>query len=198
MVSRAEPLQEGEASLTPGLPGTRSRALYLRSLDRLGVYTRGNGAEALRVISFLFAGGLSALVNLLGVWLFARYTTLPHAVYIVLATEISLLCSFVLNDRFTFRALIDGRRSWWLRCIRFHGPSAFGFVFTLLVSDAAYYLAHLPSLTAQAVALILATVVNFSFHRFWTYRTVGHVSNGITPAGEDTSAGPNLDFFLPT
>ncbi len=170
MVSRVEPLQEGETSLAPGLPMRRTQALYLWSLHYLNVSTRGNGVEALRVISFLFAGGLSALVNLLGVWVFARYTTLPHALYIVLATEISLLCSFFLNDRFTFRSLIDSRRPWWLRCLRFHGPAAFGFVFTLLVSDVAYYLMHLSSLIAQAVALILATVVNFSFHRFWTYR----------------------------
>jgi len=171
MASGVEQLQEqGIASESLAGRSAASPTLPTWLMGRLDTLTGGHAHEGLRVISFLFMGGLAALVNLLGTWFFARYTSLPHGVYTILATEISLLCSFVLNDRFTFRSLIDSRRPYWLRCIRFHGPAAVGFLFTLLVSDAGYYLAHLPSLIAQSVALILATVVNFVMHRFWTYR----------------------------
>ncbi len=166
-------LQEIDQPTQP-LTGVSSQSLSVRAISLLDIYTRGHAAEVVRVCSFVFSGGLAALVNLFCVWMFARYTSLPHALYIILATEISLLCSFVLNDRLTFRSMIDGRRKWWLRCLRFHGPAAIGFAFTLLVSDAVYYLWHLPSLISQAIALILATALNFVMHCFWTYRRPSH------------------------
>lgn len=124
----------------------------------------------MQVVSFLIVGGLGALVNLACVWVFSRFTSLPYDIYIVLSTEIALLCNFALNDRFTFQSLVDGRRPFWLRCLRFHGPSALGFVLTLLISYAGYHAGHLSPVIAQAVAILIVTVVNFLMHRFWTYR----------------------------
>ncbi len=140
---------------------------FVRWLDR---WTWGHGEQALRLASFLIVGGLGTVVNLGCVWLFSRYTPLPYALYIVLATEISLVCNFALNDRFTFRALVDGRRRWWVRCLRFHAPAMLGFVLTLLLSDGAHYLLHLPPLFAQGAAIFIVTFVNFAVHHLWTYR----------------------------
>lgn len=150
------------------LSSSFSRSCY----SRLDVYTRGHAAEIVRLVSFLIMGGLGALVNLGFVWIFSRYTTLPYDVYIVLATEISLICNFLLNDRFTFHSLIDSQRPFWLRCARFHGPSALGFVLTLVISYIAHHFGHLPPVSAQAVAILIVTMVNFVMHRLWTYRAV--------------------------
>jgi putative flippase GtrA len=160
----------------PDQPLSRYQAFYRFCYARLDVYTRGHAAEVRRLASFLIVGGMAALVNLAGVWVFSRHTTLPFDVYIVLATEISLLFNFVLNDRFTFHSLIDNHRPWWLRCVRFHGPSSLGFGLTLALSYIAHHLGRLPPVTAQAVAIIIVTFVNFSMHRLWTYRRAGRAA----------------------
>ncbi len=153
-----------------------AQAFYRFCFARLDVYTRGHAAEALRVMSFLVVGGFGTLVNLGCVWVFSRYTSLPYDVYIVLATEIALLCNFLLNDRFTFHSLGGKQRPFWLRCVRFHGPSALGFVLTLALSYLAHHIGHLTPVLAQAVAILIVTVVNFSMHRLWTYRASAHAA----------------------
>jgi len=146
------------------------QAMYRYWYARLDHYTKGRADEVVRFGSFLFFGGLAALVNLACVWFFSRYTTLPYDVYIVLATEISLLCNFVMNDRATFRSL-GRQRPWPLRCLRFHGPASVGFMLTLVIAYLAYHFGHLPPVSAQAVAIIIVTFVNFAMHRLWTYRS---------------------------
>ncbi len=174
MLSSIERVQEADGvTEQPDLsnqPLSRYQAFSRFCLARLDVYTRGHAAEVARLISFLIVGGFGALVNLACVWVFSRYTALPYDVYIVLATEIALLCNFLLNDRFTFHALVGNQRPFWLRCVRFHGPSALGFVLTLLISYIAHHAGHLAPVLAQAVALLIVTFVNFSMHRLWTYR----------------------------
>jgi putative flippase GtrA len=174
MLSSVERVQDGAEVVERPAHLDQSQARYqafVRSCaTRLDHYTRGHSAEVLRVVSFLVVGGLGALVNLGCVWVFSTFTPLPHEAYIVLATEIALLFNFALNDRFTFHTQIDSRRPYWLRCLRFHGPSALGFVLTLLISSLAYHYGHLSSLLAQAAAILIVTVVNFMMHRFWTYR----------------------------
>lgn len=154
---------------------SRYQAFYRWCLARLDVYMRGHATEIIRLASFLIVGGIGTVVNLAAVWVFSRYTPLPYDAYIVIATEIALLCNFLLNDRFTFHSLVDSQRSFWLRCLRFHGPSALGFVLTLVISYLAYHAGHLPPVSAQAVAILIVTFVNFCMHRFWTYRASARV-----------------------
>lgn len=161
----------------PNQPMTRYQAFYTSCYSSLDTLTRGHAAEVLRLTSFLFVGGVASLVNLGLVWLFSRHTAVPYAVYTIIATEVSLLCNFALNDRMTFRSLLDGQRSWWKRCVRFHGPATVGFLLTLLISDMAYYLGHLTPLFAQGLAILIVTFVNFAMHRLWTYRPARQASH---------------------
>jgi putative flippase GtrA len=167
--AEAEGVSQAEEVLAPAPRAQASYAALVRWLDR---WTWQHGAQLLRLMSFLVVGGVGTVVNLGCVWLFSRYTPLPYALYIVLATEISLLCNFALNDRFTFRALVDGRRAWWLRCVRFHVPAMLGFGLTLLLSDVAHYGLRWPPLVAQGAAILIVTFVNFAVHHLWTYRAV--------------------------
>lgn len=174
MLSSIERVQDGAEvaayAALPDQPPTRYQALTRYCVARLDQYTHGHAAEVTRVVSFLIVGGLGALVNLGFVWVFSSFMRLPHEVSIVLATEIALLFNFSLNDRFTFHTQIDSRRPYWLRCLRFHGPSALGFVLTLLISYVVYHYGHLSSVLAQAVAILVVTAINFLMHSFWTYR----------------------------
>ncbi len=161
------------------------------TLDRL---SGGRAAQIIPLISFVVIGGSAALVNLAIVFAFDvldhAHHNLPvqHLIYSAIATEVSLLYNFLLNDRFTFRALVDQRRTWLQRCIRFHGPASVGFGLTLALSSlfllttrqvtpngiispslAALIMKH-NGVVAQAMAIALVMVVNFTMHRFWTYR----------------------------
>lgn len=162
--------EEAEQPPFPNQPMTRYQAFYTSCYTSLDTFTRGHADEVVRLATFLFVGGAASLVNLGLVWLFSRHTTVPYAAYTIVATEVSLLCNFALNDRLTFRSLLDGRRSWWKRCLRFHGPATVGFLLTLLISDIAYYAGHLTPLFAQGLAILIVMFVNFAMHRLWTYR----------------------------
>ena len=177
MMSGVEDVQKSrekaEQPAVSGEPATRFHRWYTWCFFKLNHYTKGHGAEVMRLGSFLFVGGLASLVNLVCVWFFARYTHLPYDLYIVLATEISLLCNFAMNDRLTFRSL-GSQRSWLMRCLRFHGPASIGFLLTLLIAYVAHHVGHLQPVSAQAVAIIIVTFVNFTMHRLWTYRGGSH------------------------
>ncbi len=141
-----------------------------------------SGAKAdgiMQLVSFLVIGGSASLLNLIIIFAFdlldkTHHNDLTrHLIYSAIATEISLLYNFMLNDRFTFHAMIDQRRTWLQRCIRFHGPASVGFVLTLILSSVFFSLTQtLPhhAVIAQAMAIVIVTAVNFTMHRFWTYR----------------------------
>jgi putative flippase GtrA len=88
----------------------------------------------------------------------------------IVATEISLLYNFFLNDRYTFHSMLDASRTWLQRCIRFHGPASVGFVLTLLIFSFNHYVLEIRPVIAQAIAIAIVTAVNFVMHRFWTFR----------------------------
>jgi putative flippase GtrA len=90
-----------------------------------------------------------------------------------------LIYNFYLNDRFTFRSLIDSRRTWVQRLMRFHVPAMVGFVLTLAISSGLWTFVrvngdHFSPTLSQAIAIVFVTGVNFVMHRFWTYREVRH------------------------
>jgi len=168
------------ASLNAGITSEKSVTtfdvdkLYAQFEAFLEEKSGGKGAELSRIISFLVIGGSAAVLNLVCVGLFSHIID-PHRAYwliISLATEIALLFNFVLNDRFTFHSFADNSRTWLQRCVRFHGPGSIGFVLTLVISSFAFKVGHphLTPVTAQAIAIVIVTFVNFTLHRFWTFR----------------------------
>jgi len=138
--------------------------------------SHGHGEELMRVLLFLIVGGSASVVNLICIGIFDRLIgpnhneVLPFVLISVLSTEISLLYNFTLNDRFTFRSLHGGQRPWLIRCLRFHGPASVGFFLTLAISTSLFHYAHFRSVIAQAIAIVIVMFVNFTMHRFWTFR----------------------------
>ncbi len=157
----------------PAQPTPLAR-LYKRVYALADEKTGGKAAELQRLVMFLAVGGSASLLNLACVWSFDRllHPSSGIAIFLVLAaaTEISLMANFLLNDRFTFRTMVGEHRGFWQRCARFHGPAMVGFALTLLISNLAHHAAHLTLTTAQGIAILIVTVVNFLMHRHWTYR----------------------------
>jgi putative flippase GtrA len=145
-------------------------------LDTVDGATRGRAGWVQRFVLYLFIGGSAAVVNLVVFYLVFYRIPLPvhTAVHNViaegLAAEISIMANFIPNDFFTFKYLPGHARSWGARCLRFHITSIGGSILTLLIEFTLHYLAHVPALVAQAVALMLVLVYNFSFHHIFTYR----------------------------
>lgn len=126
--------------------------------------------ESLRLGIFFLVGGTVALFNLSIVWLLSHQQVIPYVAYVAFATECSILVSFLLNDRLTFRTLAAQSRPWYVRCGRFQGAATVGAVVTVVLSTLIYHTTHWAPVIAQATAVLFATAINFSMHRFWTYR----------------------------
>lgn len=166
----------------------------MQSLSRLlHQYRQRLPSELTRGLWFLSIGGTVALLNLTLVWLFSHQHALPHVVYIIIVTECSILGSFFLNDRLTFRSLAIHRVSWIARCVRFHSVGAFGALFTIGLSATTFHVMRWSPTKAQAAAIVGATAVNFLSHRFWTYRKP-HTAPAIQIAKPETMlVGPETD-----
>jgi dolichol-phosphate mannosyltransferase len=151
----------------------------LQFLNIIDLFTGGRTGLFQRLFSFLSVGGMGATVNIICFSslyaLLERRLHNPGAYFIafLLATEISILFNFVLNDRITFRHLHSHKRSWQMRCIRFHTTSLGGTLLTFVISFLLLHWLHVPALFAQAFALIVATVFNFTFHHLFTYHHAG-------------------------
>jgi putative flippase GtrA len=149
-----------------------------RGLAMLDSVTGGHADWFQRLFSYLFIGGCAAIVNLICfvmVYYHILRTTSDPTRYLIaftVATEISILANFIPNDYLTFRHLPGHARSWGARCLRFHVTCIGGTLVTLIISSSLLHLLHAPAILAQAVALIIATTFNFTFHHIFTYRQV--------------------------
>ncbi len=126
--------------------------------------------EIRRIIAFLFAGGISALVTI-GTTALVTDLTQARFVWSALAgTELGILVNFSVNDRISFRDLAGHRRAFPIRLLRFHMTCALGQSIILLLSVGLHDLAHWHQVFAQALPIGVVTCINFAMHRFWTYR----------------------------
>lgn len=148
-----------------------------RSLDLADRLTGGRAEWIQRLFSYLFVGGIAAIINLITLQLTLNLLAkaafpyeIHYAIAFAVATEISILANFIPNDRITFSHLPGHSRSWIQRCARFHLTTTGGIIVTLAVSSLLHLVFKVPALPSQAVALIVATAFNFTFHHLFTYR----------------------------
>jgi putative flippase GtrA len=153
-----------ESIVVPALAGAQSGGLVARA--RLLMRNR----EVRRVVAFLFAGGVSALVTIGTTALVADLTQARFLWSALAGTELGILVNFSINDRLAFRDLAGHRRSFPVRLLRFHMTCALGQSIILLLSLGLHDLGHWPQVFAQALPIGVVTCINFAMHRFWTYR----------------------------
>jgi putative flippase GtrA len=146
-------------------------------LDLTDRLTGGRAEWIQRAFSYLFVGGIAAVINLVTLQLMLNAlegAPFSHQVHYVIAfaiaTEVSIMANFIPNDRITFSHLAGHSRSWIQRCARFHVTCTGGIIVTFAVSALLHLIFKVPALPAQAVALIIATAFNFTFHHLFTYR----------------------------
>lgn len=152
-------------------------------LDIVDAKTNGRAGLVQRVISYLFFGGLAALVNLGAFYimyyhvlasLVAQNASLGNVLSYIVAAELSIIANFIPNDRFTFNTLPGAHRPWIQRCLRFHMTTIVGSVLTFLLEFAMSHFTPIQPIIAEALATLIVLVYNFSFHHIFTYRHVKH------------------------
>ncbi len=176
---------EADTAILPKVKTDRSLPSYQptgmakvdRLLDLTDRLTGGRAEWIQRAFSYLFIGGIAAIINLITLQITLNLLTpstlsyqIHYAIAFAVATEVSIMANFIPNDRITFSHLAGHSRSWIQRCARFHLTCTGGIIVTLAVSSLLHLIFKVPALPAQAVALIIATAFNFTFHHLFTYR----------------------------
>lgn len=147
-------------------------------LARVEQITHGKAGWLQRAFTYVFIGGIAAVINLVALYLMYNVLKLPFAsnldwlIAFLVAAEVSTMSSFVMNDRITFSHLPGHARSWWARCLRFHSTSAAGTIATLVMSFGFKTWLGMSAIIAEAVAILLALFLNFTMHHVWTYRHI--------------------------
>jgi putative flippase GtrA len=156
--------------------------LVNHALDMVDRRLGGKAGYVQRLVSYLFLGGLAALVNLIVFDLIFSFLHLPfdlstqarNMLASICAAECSVMTNFLLNDHFTFRYLPGARRPWPQRCLRFHATCLVGSLLTFVLEFSFFSLAHVPALFAEMIAIVLVLIYNFTFHHIFTYRSARH------------------------
>jgi putative flippase GtrA len=141
--------------------------------------SNGRAGVIQRFATFLIVGGIAALVNLAVFAIGLRLLTalspsmnayLQNLLAYVVASEISILANFVLNDPITFSHLPGHDRPWLVRCLRFHVTCILGVTVTFAVENVMHFIVGVPALYAEATGIIIALFFNFTVHHLFTYR----------------------------
>lgn len=160
------------------------RWAFLNSvLDVIDAKSNGRAGWLQRLVSYLFFGGTAALVNLAVFSIMYYYVLASLAVHndllantisYILAAECSIIANFIPNDRYTFNKLPGAQRPWLQRCLRFHMTTIVGTILTYLIQVGLSTFTHTPKVIAEAIAILLVLIYNFSFHHIFTYRHTKH------------------------
>ncbi len=185
LIASSSPLNPPQTVLVPPAP---SYQLYPwepanRLLAMIDERTHGRAGLLQRLFSYLFFGGLAALVNL-GVFYVMYYhllktvdnTVLRNTLSYIVAAELSILANFIPNDRFTFNTLPGATRPWLQRCLRFHMTTIVGSVLTFMIELSLSTFGHIQPIASEAIATLIVLVYNFSFHHIFTYRHLKQAS----------------------
>lgn len=150
-------------------------------LDFVDAKTNRRAGQLQRVISYLFFGGLAALVNLGVFFVMYHYafaaiqlSWLRNTLSYVVAAECSIIANFIPNDRFTFNTLPGAKRPWLQRCTRFHMTCIVGSTLTFLIEIGLSSFTHTEPVIAEAIATLIVLIYNFTFHHIFTYRHIKH------------------------
>ena len=177
------PLAEAQETLNSTLeaPTTLTRTyqpyqwqLANQVLDLVDGKTSGKAGQIQRILSYLLFGGLV----IFGLVLYRFHFPISaspqvHNIFaFTIAAECSIMANFLPNGRFTFISLPGAKRPWLQRCLRFHATCIVGTLLTFLLEFAFFSLVHLPGLLAEAMAIVIVLIYNFTFHHLFTYRRI--------------------------
>ncbi|MBV9711568.1 MAG: GtrA family protein [Ktedonobacteraceae bacterium] len=148
-------------------------------LDVVDSVTHGRAGQIQRFVSFAFLGGIASIVNLVVLYVTYYHSSaalananVRYIVAFLLASEVSIIVNFSLNDYFTFRHLPGHARSWIARCGRFHMTSISAIILTFLIGFGLHSGLGVHPMLSQAIAILIVLFYNFTIHHVFTYRRI--------------------------
>jgi putative flippase GtrA len=121
----------------------------------------------MQLIKFCAVGASGYVINLSVFALCVEVLDLHHLVAATLAFVVAVTNNFWWNRHWTFRAA-SGRAGF--QAARFFTVSVAAFLFAALVLELLVSVVGLPKLPSQAVAVIVATPLNFIGNKMWSFR----------------------------
>ena len=140
----------------------RSHAIHLRV--RAGLRKPHNWMQ---LIKFCAVGASGYVVNLSVFALCVEVLDVHHLVAATAAFVVAVTNNFWWNRHWTFRAR-GGHAGF--QAARFFTVSVAAFLFAALVLELLVSVAELPELPSQAIAVVVATPLNFIGNKMWSFR----------------------------
>jgi putative flippase GtrA len=139
-----------------------SHALHLRV--RSGLRRPHNWVQ---LVKFCVVGASGYVVNLLVFALCVEVLGLHHLIAATIAFVVAVLNNFTWNRHWTFRAR-GGHPGF--QAARFFTVSVAAFLVAATVLELLVSVAGLPELPSQAMAIVVATPLNFIGNKMWSFR----------------------------
>ena len=117
----------------------------------------------------MVVGGTGYVVNLIVFTLLTEGAGLNHLLAAVGAFVVAVTNNFLLNRHWTFRRQGSKESHAGFQAARFFTVSVVGLGVNLAILELLVSVAGMPELASQAIAVALATPVNFIGHKLWTF-----------------------------
>ncbi len=137
-------------------------------LRRIHLGTRKPG-NWLQLFHFAVVGGSGYVVNLIVFTLLTGPAEINHLLAAIGAFAVAVSNNFLLNRHWTFRHQGAKEAHAGFQAARFFTVSLVGLAVNLLVLELLVTSAGLPELLSQAIAVLVATPVNFIGNKLWTF-----------------------------
>jgi dolichol-phosphate mannosyltransferase len=147
----------------PG-PGVAERPHAIHLRVRAGLRNPHNWMQ---LIKFCAVGASGYVVNLSVFALCVEVLDVHHLVAATAAFVVAVTNNFWWNRHWTFRAR-GGHAGF--QAARFFTVSVAAFLFAALVLELLVSVAELPELPSQAIAVVVATPLNFIGNKMWSFR----------------------------
>lgn len=136
----------------------------LMSIRRIAV------AHSQRLIRFGLVGCAGVVVNMAILYLLVEHGRLNHLIAAAIASEVSILSNFVLNDRWTFRQ-VQARHSWLRRAAHYNAVALSGLAISLSALAFLTLYVGMHYLIANLFAIAAATASNYLLNLRLTWST---------------------------
>ncbi|HET6832062.1 MAG TPA: GtrA family protein [Solirubrobacterales bacterium] len=161
---------DGTATRPPARPGRWEAAANATwaLIRRVHLGTR-KPANWLQLFHFAVVGGIGYVVNLAVFTLLAEGADVNHLLAAVGAFVVAVTNNFLLNRHWTFRRQGSKESHAGFQAARFLTVSIVGLAVNLVILELLVSSAGLAELPSQAIAVALATPVNFIGNKLWTF-----------------------------
>ena len=162
-----EPAPQGDATPSPDRPdAAANRAWGLIRRVHLGTKQPGNWVQ---LFNFAVVGGSGYVVNLIVFTLLTKGADVNHLLAAVGAFVVAVTNNFLLNRHWTFRRQGSKESPAGFQAARFFTVSVVGLGVNLAILELLVSSAGMAELPSQAIAVALATPVNFIGNKLWTF-----------------------------